>query len=81
MLKRVGLSQPPNGSATSVEEALEIANEIGFPVLIRPSYVLGGRGMEIIHDDESLLGYMREAVIVSGEISRGCDRNRCGRYL
>jgi carbamoyl-phosphate synthase large subunit len=67
MLKRVGLSQPPNGSATSVEEALEIANEIGFPVLIRPSYVLGGRGMEIIHDDESLLGYMREAVIVSGE--------------
>ncbi len=67
MLKRVGLSQPPNGSATSVEEALEIANEIGFPVLIRPSYVLGGRGMEIIHDNESLLGYMREAVIVSGE--------------
>ena len=44
--------------ATTVEEALEIANRIGYPVMVRPSYVLGGRGMEVVYDDESMAGYM-----------------------
>lgn len=67
MLELLGLTQPPNGTASSIEEALEVTNKIGFPVLLRPSYVLGGRGMEIIHDEESLLGYLKAAVVVSGE--------------
>ncbi|NIO16279.1 MAG: carbamoyl-phosphate synthase large subunit [Deltaproteobacteria bacterium] len=67
MLRRRGLEQPPNGTATSIEGAREVTRSIGFPVLIRPSYVLGGRAMEIIHDEESLIRYMKEAVVVSGE--------------
>ncbi len=67
MLMRRGLKQPPNGTATSIEEAREVTRSIGFPILLRPSYVLGGRAMEIIHDEESLIRYMKEAVFVSGE--------------
>ncbi|RMG61293.1 MAG: carbamoyl-phosphate synthase large subunit [Deltaproteobacteria bacterium] len=67
MLSRLGLKQPPNGTATSVDEALEIARKIGYPILLRPSYVLGGRAMEIVHDEEGLLQYMKEAVVVSGD--------------
>ncbi len=66
LLERLNLRQPPNGIARSAEQARDIAAEIGFPVVIRPSYVLGGRAMEIVNTDAQLERYMREAVIVSG---------------
>ncbi|MHC4908409.1 MAG: carbamoyl-phosphate synthase large subunit [Planctomycetota bacterium] len=65
MLEELGLLQPPNGIATSLEEAVAIADSIGYPVLVRPSYVLGGRGMETCFDEASLRQYMRTAVDVS----------------
>ena len=65
--RELGIAQPPNGTATSVEEAVEIANRIGYPVLVRPSYVLGGRAMEIVYDDASLRDYFDRAVRVSEE--------------
>ncbi len=66
LLHRLGLTQPANGTATSTEQAEAIAGEIGYPVVIRPSYVLGGRAMEIVHDLEGLRRYMTTAVKVSG---------------
>lgn len=66
MLDHLGLMQPPNGIARSREEAIAIADRIGYPVLLRPSYVLGGRAMEIVHDQAHLERYIREAVRVSG---------------
>ena len=65
MLERLGLKQPPNGIATSPAQALAIAQRIGYPVVVRPSYVLGGRAMEIVYDDESLNYYMVHAVAAS----------------
>lgn len=65
LVDKLGLRQPPSGTATSLEEALKVANEIGYPILVRPSYVLGGRAMEIVYDEESLKRYMREAVKAS----------------
>lgn len=56
---------PESGMAVNVEEALEIAEKIGYPVMVRPSYVLGGRGMEVVHDAESMVGYMKAAVGVT----------------
>ena len=67
LLHRLGLRQPENGIARSTEEAEAITERIGFPVVIRPSYVLGGRAMEIVHDRAGLHRYMREAVRVSGD--------------
>jgi len=67
MLNQLGLSQPPNGIARSTAEAVAIAARIGYPVLLRPSYVLGGRAMEIVHDEEGLLKYLTEAVSASEE--------------
>jgi carbamoyl-phosphate synthase large subunit len=67
LLHKLGLRQPENGIARSTEEAERITERIGFPVVIRPSYVLGGRAMEIVHDRAQLGRYMREAVRVSGE--------------
>ncbi|PPQ29581.1 carbamoyl-phosphate synthase large subunit [Rhodopila globiformis] len=67
LLQRLGLLQPENGIARSVEEAEAITERIGYPVVIRPSYVLGGRAMEIVYDRAGLHRYMREAVRVSGE--------------
>ena len=67
MLERLDLRQPANGTARSVEEAVVIAQDIAYPVLVRPSYVLGGRAMELVYDEASLRRYMREAVSVSAE--------------
>ncbi|WP_339762691.1 carbamoyl-phosphate synthase large subunit [uncultured Sulfitobacter sp.] len=67
LVKKLGLKQPHNGIAHSDAEALEIAADIGFPLVIRPSYVLGGRAMEIVRDQASLERYIREAVVVSGK--------------
>ena len=74
LLHRLGLRQPENGIARSAEEAEAITERIGFPVVIRPSYVLGGRAMEIVHDRTGLHRYMREAVRVSGETPVLIDR-------
>jgi carbamoyl-phosphate synthase large subunit len=67
LLKKLGLIQPPNGTANSIEDALRIANDITYPVVVRPSYVLGGRAMEIIYDEESLKGFIQQAVKASPE--------------
>ncbi len=67
LLKDLGLTQPDNGIATSFEEARNIAASIGFPVVVRPSYVLGGRAMEIVYNDEDLASYMVKAVEASPE--------------
>ncbi|MEY4562890.1 MAG: carbamoyl phosphate synthase large subunit, partial [Pseudomonadota bacterium] len=65
LLHEVGLKQPPNRTARTEEQALVLAKEIGYPLVVRPSYVLGGRAMEIVHGDKDLERYMREAVKVS----------------
>jgi len=65
LLHRLGLKQAPNGTATSSEGAFEIARDIGYPVLVRPSYVLGGRAMELVYDDEELEHFITEAVEAS----------------
>ncbi len=67
LIDKLGLRQPPNGTARKVEEAVEVARRLTFPVLVRPSYVLGGRAMEIVYDEESLRGYMANAVKASPE--------------
>ena len=67
LLDGLGLRQPPNGIAHSAGEAADIAGRIGYPVLIRPSYVLGGRAMEIVHDEEGLRRYLADAVQASEE--------------
>ena len=67
LLHRLGLRQPENGLARSLAEAEKAVESIGFPVVIRPSYVLGGRAMEIVHDRSGLQRYMGQAVIVSGD--------------
>ena len=65
MMEKLEIPMPESGMAVTVEEAVEIANRIGYPVMVRPSYVLGGRGMEVVYDDESMAGYMRAAVGVT----------------
>ena len=67
LLQRLNLKQPENGIASSKNEAVEITEKIGFPVVIRPSYVLGGRAMEIVHNKQQLQKYINEAVSVSGD--------------
>jgi carbamoyl-phosphate synthase large subunit len=67
MLEGIGLRQPPNGLARSAEEAAQKAEEVSYPVVLRPSYVLGGRGMMIVHDREQLDRYVHEAMRVSGD--------------
>ena len=67
LLNNLELKQPANGITRSIEESAAVANQIGFPLVVRPSYVLGGRAMEIVHDHESLNRYMTTAVQVSGD--------------
>ncbi len=67
LLHKLNLQQPESGTAMSVDEALEAAKNIGFPVMVRPSYVLGGRAMEIVYDEKSLKDYMKKAVSASPE--------------
>ncbi|OWY14862.1 carbamoyl phosphate synthase large subunit [Thioclava sp. JM3] len=67
LLNRLGLKQPVNGIASSDEQAFEIAGRVGYPLVIRPSYVLGGRAMEIVRDLDHLKRYIKEAVVVSGD--------------
>ncbi|MEZ5353601.1 MAG: carbamoyl-phosphate synthase large subunit [Bryobacteraceae bacterium] len=67
LLDDLGIPSPPNGSATSLEQAVHIARGLGFPVLVRPSYVLGGRAMTIAYDEDTVERYMREAVVFSQE--------------
>ncbi|HSB05456.1 MAG TPA: carbamoyl-phosphate synthase large subunit [Thermodesulfobacteriota bacterium] len=67
LLKKLGLIQPPNGTATSLEEAQRIAHEIGYPVILRPSYVLGGRAMEILYDEDALNRFVQTAVEASSD--------------
>ena len=65
MMDKLEIPMPESGMATTVEEALEVAHKIGFPVMVRPSYVLGGRGMEVVYDDANLTSYMNAAVGVT----------------
>ena len=65
MMDKLEIPMPESGMATTVDEAIEIANKIGYPVMVRPSYVLGGRGMEVVYDDESMADYMKAAVGVT----------------
>ena len=65
MMDRLEIPMPESGMAVTVEDALEIAEKIGYPVMVRPSYVLGGRGMEVVYDKESMVGYMEAAVGVT----------------
>ncbi len=74
LLHQLGLKQPPNRTARTEEAALELAQQIGYPLVVRPSYVLGGRAMEIVHGDKDLERYMREAVRVSDKSPVLLDR-------
>jgi carbamoyl-phosphate synthase large subunit len=74
LLQTLGLKQPPNRTARTEARALELAQEIGYPLVVRPSYVLGGRAMEIVHGDKDLERYMREAVRVSEDSPVLLDR-------
>jgi len=74
LVDSLGLKQPPNRTARSAEEALVLAREIGYPLVVRPSYVLGGRAMEVVHTDADLVRYMRDAVKVSNDSPVLLDR-------
>ncbi|HKJ96085.1 MAG TPA: carbamoyl-phosphate synthase large subunit, partial [Gammaproteobacteria bacterium] len=74
MIQELGLQQPPNRTARSADQALDLAREIGYPLVVRPSYVLGGRAMEIVYEESDLIQYMNEAVKVSNESPVLLDR-------
>ena len=74
MIQKLGLRQPDNITVRSVDAAVEAASKIGYPLVVRPPYVLGGRAMEIVYREEDLLRYMRDAVKVSAEFSGAADR-------
>ena len=74
ILKDLNLKQPPNRTARTTEQAIKLAKEVGYPLVVRPSYVLGGRAMEIVHEQEDLERYMREAVKVSHDSPVLLDR-------
>ncbi len=74
LIEKLNLRQPPNRIASSEEDALKLADEVGYPLVVRPSYVLGGRAMEIVHDRDALARYMRVAIQVSNESPVLLDR-------
>ncbi|MGR9074121.1 MAG: carbamoyl-phosphate synthase large subunit [Gammaproteobacteria bacterium] len=74
LIERLNLKQPPNATARSIEEAIDRARDLGYPLVVRPSYVLGGRAMEIVFNEEGLRRYMKEAVSVSNESPVLLDR-------
>ena len=74
MVQKLGLLQPPNQIASNTEDAMRLAEEVGYPLVVRPSYVLGGRAMEIVYSEEDLARYMREAVQVSNDSPVLLDR-------
>ncbi len=74
LIEKLNLRQPPNRIAASEEDALKLADEVGYPLVVRPSYVLGGRAMEIVHDRDALARYMRVAIQVSNESPVLLDR-------
>ena len=74
LLNDIGLKQPPNGTARDIDQAAESADKIGFPLVVRPSYVLGGRAMEIVHNKDDLRNYMQKAVQVSNSSPVLLDR-------
>ncbi len=74
MIDKLGLKQPPNRTASDVEEGVRLAEEVGYPLVVRPSYVLGGRGMEIVHNEEDLRTYLQTAVNVSNDSPVLLDR-------
>jgi carbamoyl-phosphate synthase large subunit len=74
LLNELGLKQPPNRTARTPADAMKLAEEIGYPLVVRPSYVLGGRAMEIVHEPADLERYMREAVKVSNDSPVLLDR-------
>lgn len=81
LLSRLGIAQPKGSTVTSVEEAAETAHSLGYPVLVRPSYVLGGRAMEIVYSDEELLKYMKEAVNINPQHPVLIDRYMLGKEV
>ena len=74
LVEELDLKQPPNGTARNIKQAIDIATEVGFPLVVRPSYVLGGRAMEIVHNEQDLRTYMDEAVQVSNDSPVLLDR-------
>ena len=74
LVEELQLKQPPNGTARNIDEAVNIAGEVGFPLVVRPSYVLGGRAMEIVHNEKELRTYMDQAVQVSNDSPVLLDR-------
>lgn len=81
LLRRLEIAQPPGSTVTSVDEAVGTASSLGYPVLVRPSYVLGGRAMEIVYSDEELLGYMEYAVKINPEHPVLIDRYMLGKEV
>lgn len=80
-LRQLNIPQPPGRAVTRIEDGLETANMLGYPVLVRPSYVLGGRAMQIVHDDEGLKRYLSEAVLVTEDQPVLVDRYISGKEL
>ena len=74
LVENLGLKQPPNRTASSKEQALKLGSDVGYPLVVRPSYVLGGRAMEIVHSDEDLAAYMDAAINVSNDSPVLLDR-------
>ncbi|UJF35164.1 carbamoyl-phosphate synthase large subunit [Paenibacillus hexagrammi] len=81
LLSKLAIAQPPGGTVTSVDQAVGVASQFGYPVLVRPSYVLGGRAMEIVYSDQELLSYMEYAVKINPEHPVLIDRYMLGKEV
>ncbi|WNQ13542.1 carbamoyl-phosphate synthase large subunit [Paenibacillus aurantius] len=81
LLRELEIAQPPGGTVTSVDDAVGTASQFGYPVLVRPSYVLGGRAMEIVYSDEELVSYMKYAVTINPEHPVLIDRYMLGKEV